>query len=174
MLRRSALLSLGLTLLRPAAAPAQTATPAEIRTAAADVIRTARYCTLITIGEDGQPQARIVDPLLTGDSLVVWIGTNPLTRKVTELKRDPRVTLLFFNPAAGEYVTLLGRAVVVTDSARRAGHWKPEWAPFYRDTWRGADFLLLEVRPFRLEVVSPRHRLINDPRTWRPIILDLP
>lgn len=98
-------------------APPNAPTRAQVIAAAKDVMQTARYATLITIGDNGQPQARIVDPLLPEGDFTVWIGTNPLTRKVAEIKRDPRVTLLYFNAAAAEYVTVLGTATPVTDSA---------------------------------------------------------
>lgn len=162
-------------LLISAASPAQTAsTAAQVRAAAFDVMRTARYCTLITIGADGQPQARIVDPLVVEDEGLIWIATNPLTRKVGEIKRDSRVTLMFFNAAASEYVTVLARASVVTDAARKAAHWKADWEPFYKTQTTGADFMLFAVKPFRLEVSSPRHKLNNDPQTWRPVTIDIP
>jgi general stress protein 26 len=154
--------------------PQGAATPAQIRTAAFDVMTSARYCTLITIGEDGQPQARIVDPLISEAEGSIWVATNPQTRKVKEIAKDPRVTLLFFNAAAGEYVTVLAKATVVADAARKAAHWKPEWKPFYADQSRGPDFMLFEIRPLQLEVSSPRHQMVNDPQTWRPVILKLP
>lgn len=147
---------------------------ANVKAAAFDVMRASRYCTLITIAADGQPQARIVDPLIAEKEGAIWIATNPLTRKVDEIKRDPRVTLMFFNAAANEYVTVHARASIVTDAASKSAHWKPEWKPFYKEMTNGADFMLFEVKPFRLEVSSPRHKLNNDPETWRPVILDLP
>lgn len=148
-------------------------TPAQITAAAFDVMRAARYCTLITINDGGHPQSRIVDPLIAESEGSIWIATNPQSRKVKEIERDPRVTLTFFNAAAGEYVTVLGTAMVVTDPARRAAHWKTEWQPFYKEQSRGADFMLFEVRPVQFEVSSPRHKLANDPDTWRPVILNL-
>lgn len=146
--------------------------PAEIRAAAFDVMRAARYCTLITVGADGHPQARIVDPLVAEGEGSIWIATNPLTRKVDDIKRDPRVTLMFFNAAANEYVAVMARASVVTDANRKAAHWKAEWQPFYKEKATGADFMLFEVKPFRLEISSPRHHLNNDPKTWRPVVLE--
>lgn len=152
---------------------AQAPTPSQIRAATFDVMKVARYCTLITIGEDGQPQARIVDPLIAESEGSIWMATNPLTRKVKEIERDPRVVLTFFNAAAGEYVTVRATATVVTDPARKAAHWKPEWNAFYKEQTRGADFMLFELRPTRFEVSSPRHKMNNDPKTWRPVILDV-
>ena len=144
-----------------------------IHAAALDVMKAARYSTLVTIGGDSHPQARIVDPLL-GSDRTIWVATNPLTRKVGEIRRDPRVTLLFFNAAANEYVTVHGRARFVDDAATKAARWKPEWGPFYKNRYEGADFLLIEVRPFRLEISSSRHGLLNDTETWRPVVLDIP
>ena len=136
-------------------------------------METARYATLVTIGDNGQPQARIVDPFVPDTDFAIWIGTNPLTRKVTEIRRDARVTLLYFNAAAAEYVTVVGAATLVADSAEKARHWKPEWAAFYRDGPGGDGYLLIRVQPARLEVVSPRHGLVNDPTTWRPVLLEM-
>jgi general stress protein 26 len=147
---------------------------AQVLAAAKDIMQEARYCTLITIGADGQPQARIVDPFVPDSNLVIWIATNPLTRKVQEIGHDPRVTLLYFNSATFEYVTVLGTALVDTDSVQKAAHWKAEWAGLYKDRNRGDDYLLLRVRPSRLEVVSARRGMRNDPKTWRPVIIDLP
>ena len=154
--------------------PADTLSRAQVVAAAREIIQAARYCTLVTIGPGGQPEARIVDPFLPDSDLTIWIATNPLTRKVQDIERDPRITLLYFNPATFEYVTVLGTAALDADSLDKAGHWKPEWAGLYRDRNRGADYLLLRIRPSRIEVVSPRRGLRNDPRTWRPVILDLP
>jgi general stress protein 26 len=165
---------IGALLVATLASQAPAPSSAQIQAAAFDVMRTARYCTLITIGEDRRPQSRIVDPLIAESEGAIWIATNPLSRKVKELERDPRVTLTFFNAAANEYVTVLGRARPVTDPARKAAHWKNEWQPFYKQQSSGPDFMLFEVRPTRFEVSSERHKLTNHPQTWRPVILDLP
>ena len=54
---------------------------AELITAAREVITTARYCALITIGADGQAQARTMDPFAPADDMTVWFGTNPAAAK---------------------------------------------------------------------------------------------
>ena len=169
------LLVLG-TQAQPFAQATQPDTPprAQVIAAAKDIMQEARYCTLITIGADGQPQARIVDPFLPDSDLTIWIATNPLTRKVQEIRRDPRITLLYFSPTTFEYVTVIGTAVLDTDAAQKAAHWKAEWAALYKDQNRGEDYLLLRVKPSRLEVVSARRGMGNDPKTWRPVIVDVP
>jgi general stress protein 26 len=147
---------------------------ASIITAATDIMRLARYCTLVTIGEDGRPQARIVDPFAPEADLTIWIATNPLTRKIQDIRRDPRVTLLYFNHAKSEYVTVLGTAQIETDPQLKASHWKTDWAGLYKDDNRGDDYVLLRVRPARLEVSAVDRGLKNDEKTWRPLIVELP
>ncbi len=142
--------------------------------AAREIALKARYATFITLGEGGQPQARIVDALGPDDDFTVWAGTNPATRKFAEIAKDPRVTLQFFDPAGPAYVTLIGSATVVTDVEVKATHWKDAWASFYKDHQRGADFVLLKFVPRRLEVVSQAHGLVNDPKTWRPVSVEFP
>ena len=168
-------IALAATASGPVAAPARTV-PAAGRDAtlraAREVALKARYATLVTNGPDGQPQARIVDALGPDADFAVWIGTNPATRKVAELAKDPRVTLNFFDAAGPAYVTLVGTAAVVTDPEVKAVHFKDEWGPFYKDKFRGADFVLLKFVPARLEVVSQAHGLVNDPKNWRPVTVE--
>jgi general stress protein 26 len=142
--------------------------------AALQIMKAARYATLVTIGGDGQPQARIVDPLLAGDAGSIWIATNPLSRKVAEITKNPRVTMLFFNVPKGEFVTVLARATLVTDSAIKAKHWKPEWSPFYKTGPAGRDVVMFEVKPFQFEIVSAARGFKNDTITWRPVIVHVP
>lgn len=176
---RSLLVGACLLLTVPPAAAAQERPPAAperaaVIAAAKEVMRAARYCALITIGPDGFPQARTVDAFAPEEDLTVWIGTNPVTRKVAEIRADPRVTLYYFDAAATGYVTLIGRAEIVTDVAAKDVHWKDEWKSFYSDGSRGDDYVLIRVRPVRLEIVSYTHNLLNDPRTWRPITIAFP
>lgn len=142
--------------------------------AAREIMQAVPFCTLITIGPDGHPQARIVDAFAPDSAFVVWIGTNPLTRKVAEIRRDARVTLMYFNPQGLEYVTVIGHAVIDNDMQHKAAHWKASWKPLYKDEYRGADYVLVTVTPLRLEVVSVKRGIGNDPQTWRPYGVDLP
>ncbi len=167
---------LAMTLPMMAQQPAGKAAPpdrAKIVMAAKRVMEKAKYCTLVTLGEDGHPQARIVDPFAPDDGLSVWIGTNPVTRKIAQIKKDPRVTLVYFDPAGMSYVTLLGKAVIVDDPAEKAKHWKDAWTSLYKDKNRGPDFILIRVTALRLEIISFADGLANDPQTWRPVVLDL-
>jgi general stress protein 26 len=179
MTRRAAVLALVCLSLRaalhlPETAWGETGEREKIVSAAREVMQKARFCTLVTLGRDGHPQARIVDPLAPEPDMTVWIATNPITRKVAEVRASPRVTLLYFDPSGPAYVTLLATAELVTDSSERARHWKQDWAPFYKDGHRGDDFVLIRTKPTRLELVSQGHGIVNDPVSWRPTTIEFP
>jgi general stress protein 26 len=134
--------------------------------AAKHVMEQARYCALITVDEDGQPHARTIDAFPAEDNFVVWMATNPATRKVAHIKRNPRVTLYYFDPKDPGYVTLLGRAEIVDSPAEKSKRWKEEWSTFYADKNRGSDYVLIRVTPYQLEAVSYGLKVLNDPKTW--------
>ena len=134
--------------------------------AAREIMTTVRYCALITIDRAGNAQSRTMDALAPGEDNVVWLVTNPRSRKVSEIRRHPRVTLYYFDRENQAYVTIQGIARLVNDGAEKTRHWKDEWTPFYPN--RNRDALLIGVRPIRLEVVNIKKGIVGDPQTWKP------
>jgi general stress protein 26 len=178
MLRKTALIIVFPIFLFPRTILGQdtsaTADRSHILSSARSVMEKARYCALITIGDDGQPQARVVDPFPPDDGMMVWIATNPASRKIAQIKRDARVTLFYFNPDGSGYVTVLGKADIVNTMPEKENYWKEAWNFLYKDKYRGDDYVLIRVQPRRLEIVSYPDNLINDPQTWRPVQIEFP
>jgi general stress protein 26 len=166
------------SLVVPVAAGAQpsasTPTRSAIVAAATDIVQKAHYCTFITVGEDGQPQARIVDPLPPDATFTIWIATNPQTRKVSQVRRNPRVTVSCFDAASSSYVTVLGRGDLVSDAIEKKRHWKGDWSQIYPNGPGSDDVVLIRVTPSRLEVVSESRGMVGDPKTWLPLSIAFP
>lgn len=136
---------------------------------AREIMTAARYCALVTLGPGRHPQARIVDPLEPDASLAVYVATNPKSRKVEEIQRDDRVTLLYFDAVRLGYVTLIGKAIEIQGSEKKERR-KKDWDRFFPvdapDT-----YTLYRIIPIRIEVVSTRDGVSADPATWRPQIV---
>lgn len=107
-----------------------------------------------------------MDPFPPEKDMTVWLATNHRSRKVEQIRADNRVTLYYFDAAGLGTVTLMGTARLVDDSVEKARRWKPGWEAFYPD--RDSSYLLIEVRPARMEMVSVKHGLMGDPATWTP------
>lgn len=134
--------------------------------AAREIMTTARYCALITRDSAGRTNARAMDPFAPETDLTVWFGTNSRSRKVREIRRNPRVTLYYFNRENQEYVVLTGIARLVSDPTEKVKRWKDEWKAFYPN--RATDYLLIKVRPERLEIISEKKKIFGDSRSWKP------
>ena len=132
--------------------------------AARAIIEAARYCALITVDRDGHPRARTVDPFPPTDDMTVWIATLPGTRKLEQIRDDPKVTLYYQDAANAAYVTLRGRATIHDDPESKRAWKHPDVDLFWPDYPDG--YTLIEVKPDVLELVG--RGVDADERTWRP------
>jgi general stress protein 26 len=146
----------------PAAAPSRD----QLLTTAREIIASARYAALITKGTNGRINARTMDPFAPAADMVIWFGTNPRSRKVREIRRNPQLTIYYVDPVDLAYVCIQGTARLINSQQEKERHWKEEWKAFYPD--RDKNYLLIAVRPQRLEVISVKAGLTGDPITWEP------
>jgi general stress protein 26 len=109
-MKRLLILSLMTTLLFPAFTSAQ---ESEVLSLARDVINKVRYGALISMGEAGQPRSRIVDAFPPDDDFVIYVATKPNTRKVKQIRNQPKVTLFYFDPESRNYVSVMGNATLI-------------------------------------------------------------
>jgi general stress protein 26 len=130
------------------------------------VIKSAYYTTLITLDKDLQPRARIVEPFLPEKNHIIWIATNPKSRKVKQLKNNATATLHYFDKNKLAYVSLMGNAYLVNNDSIKKVKWKKGWEKFYPN--RKKDYLLLKFVPKYLELISISDNYTGDKNTWQP------
>ncbi len=162
----------GTTQVRAQNPRVDSAANARIESAARRIVADAVFATFVTLDNAGAPRTRQVQPLPPDASWTVWFATNPRTRKVTDITRDGRVVLHYFDPKLAGYVSLIGRARVVRDRTAKDAHWEPAWNAFYAD--RDTSVVLIAVTAERLEVVCPALGIEGDKGTWLPPTLRLP
>jgi len=137
--------------------------------AAKEIMDSAGTCALITLNEKDIPMVRVMDPFLPESDFTVWFGTNPNSRKVNQIKKNPNVTLYYLDINASGYVVIHGIAQLVNDQMEKEKHWKVEWESFYPN--KTEDYLLIKVSPEWMEVISYTHGIVGDPTTWQPPIV---
>ena len=138
--------------------------------AAKEIMNSEGSCALITLDDEGVPRVRAMDPFAPEEDLTVWFGTNSKSRKVVQIKKDPRVTLYYLDEDASGYVIVQGVARLVNDPKEKEKRWKAEWEAFYPDKTK--DYLLIEVTPIWMEVLSPPRGISADPVTWQPPVVN--
>lgn len=136
---------------------------------AREYIQSARYCTLITIDSSGYPHARVMDPFKPEQDMVIWLGTNRKSRKVTEIRANSRVTLFYFDNQGTGYVSITGDAYIIDDQEKKTEYWKPEWERFYKDK---ENYILIKIIPQKMEVLNYQHGIYGDPDTWETPSVD--
>jgi general stress protein 26 len=133
--------------------------------AAREIMGLQKYCALVTVDSSGQPQVRTMNPFPPESDLTVWIATNSRSRKVREIKNNPRVCLYYadHNQASG-YVTITGKAVLVDDMNEKLKRKRDYWDQAFPD-WKY--LILIKVIPEKLDVLNYKRGMVNDSVTWR-------
>ena len=132
--------------------------------AARDIVAASRFCALVTTGGDGAPNVRMMDAFAPDEDMVVWMGTNALSRKVEDLRRNPRVAVYYADPEAPGYVTIEGVARLVDDPDEIRKRWKEEWGALYRED--RSNYVLIEIRPEKVEVLNLRAGVGSEKESW--------
>ncbi|WP_411766167.1 pyridoxamine 5'-phosphate oxidase family protein [Winogradskyella sp. A3E31] len=132
--------------------------------AAREIMTSTKTCALITLDEEGRPRVRAMEPFIPESDFTVWFGTNTKSRKITQIKKDPKVTLYYLDSDGSGYVMIHGIAQIVNDQKEKDKRWKVGWENFY--TNKNEDFILLKVVPEWMEVFSFKYGLKGDPITW--------
>jgi general stress protein 26 len=133
--------------------------------AAHEIINETTYCGLATIDSLGQPQIRTMNPFPVKDDFVIWFATSRTSRKVREIKNNPKVCVYFANHLTAKgYVNINGSASVIDN--------KELLIQMKRDYWNGIQgwqdkFVLIKIIPKSLEVINYKHGLNNDPNTFK-------
>ena len=132
--------------------------------AAREIMGSQKYCALITIDSSGHPRARTVNPFPPDSDMVVWIATSTRTGKVREIQNDCRVCLYYADHSqASGYVSITGKAVLVTDMSEKLKRKRDYWDQAFPD-WNL--LVLIKVIPQRMDVLNYRKGMLNDPVTW--------
>ncbi|MBL7844352.1 MAG: pyridoxamine 5'-phosphate oxidase family protein [Cyclobacteriaceae bacterium] len=136
---------------------------------AREIISRAEHCVFITVDQNRQPQARTMDPFEPEADFTIWLATNPSSRKVKQIRKNSNVTLYYYDGDNG-YVSLYGKAELVNNQQEKDKRWKTEWADFYPN--RTDAYLLIRVKPSRLEIISYKNNIIGDSKTWKPEVVE--
>ena len=128
-------------------------------------IENVRFCSLVTIDSEGYPHARTMDPFQPNENWIIWLGTNPKSRKVNEIRNNPKVTLYYSSNEGEGYVSVIGTASLVNDQSKKDSLWKDEWSRFYKD--RKENYLLIKVVPKKLELLNYKLGIFGDKETWK-------
>lgn len=124
------------------------------------IMDSAQCRILVTVDESGKPQARTMAPFPPEEDWTIWLGTSPGSRKVKQIEHNPNVIVYYYETKGKSYVSIFGTAQLVNDETLKEKYWNPSWKIFYAD--REKDYILIEVKPEKMEICSFKYRLFWD------------
>lgn len=111
------------------------------------------HTSLATCDGD-QPRVRTVSPIVE-DDMSMWVTTRSTSRKVKQLRENPKICLSFVEPTDGDKAaTVVGEAQIIQDMEKKKRVWS--LAPFdlYEHFPNGpdsSDFCVLKIVIKRIE-----------------------
>ena len=143
----------------------------EIINVSKKIIEDTYFGTFITVDKNGQPRARVMEPFKPDKNFIIWLATNPKSRKVTQLKNNSSATLHYYDKTKFGYVSLMGNAYLVNDEAIKSTKFKEGWDAFYKN--QKDAYLLIKFIPQTLELISIPNKFTGDSLTWKPHLVSL-
>lgn len=112
-------------------------------------IKDHRTIILGTNGDNGYPSLRFVMVVAPAPDGELWVATGAGTRKTAEIKRDPRVTVLWSDFNKWHNFYLEGTAEVIEDPAIKTKMWHDNWSYYWPEGPTSPSYVLLKITPLR-------------------------
>ena len=129
------------------------------------------FCVAATQGEGGDVSARIIQPMPLQDDWTVNTITNRRCRKVREVERTGRMTLLYEHDQDRSYVCLVGRAEIVEDVELKRSVWQPGHYRWNPNGPEDPDTVFVRLYTERIELWSAVHDVLPPPQGYSAAVL---
>jgi general stress protein 26 len=131
-------------------------------------------CWLITIGQHGEPNARIVSPIPgveSDEEWTIWFLTSRGSRKIADIRRDDRITVGYQYDPDSAYVVLAGRGTISEDRSEIARRWDQSWNRVFPAGAEDPDALFVKGTIDRIELWNLAQKITPAPFGKRPAVL---
>ena len=119
-----------------------------------EIMKKAKGFTFLATCDGGQPKVRPMAAMV-GDDMSVWVATSAKSRKVQQIRKNPKVSLAFVVPPQGDQaVTIIGEAEIVSDMEEKKKVWKLaayDPAQFWPDGPETEDYCVLKINIKQVE-----------------------
>jgi len=117
-----------------------------------EMLKDIDFCMLSTIDSEGDIHSRPMS--LNGEidnQGNLWFFTSSNSLKAHEIEGMPKVNASFANPDDNQYVSISGKAEIVSDRAKIKELWKPIYKAWFPDGPEQADVALLKLQVEKAE-----------------------
>ena len=138
---------------------------------ARETIAKVPLCFVITAADNGEANARIVQPGPLREDWSVGFMTSRLCRKFVEVQRAGRFTMAYQYDPDKTYVTLIGRPVVIDDVAAKRAVWGPDSDHWHPGGPQDPNVVIVKLVTDRIEIYSGARDVMPHPRGLNAAVL---
>jgi len=119
-----------------------------------EIMKKASDFAFLATCDGDQPRIRPVAPIVE-DDMSIWVATSAKSRKVKQIKQNPRISLAFVQHPEGEKAaTVIGEAEILPDMEQKKRIW--ELAPYDLSQYfpngpESEDYCLLKINVGKIE-----------------------
>jgi general stress protein 26 len=119
-----------------------------------EIMKKASNFAFLATCDGGQPRVRPVSPMVE-DDMSVWVATSASSRKVKQIKKNPRMSLAFVvHPQGDKAATIIGDAEIVEDMEQKKRIWglaSYDPSQFWPDGPKSKDYCVLKINVKQIE-----------------------
>lgn len=119
-----------------------------------EIMKKAQNFAFFATCDGDQPRVRTMATMID-DDMSVWMATSPKSRKVQQIKKNPKVSLTFVVPPQGnQAATIIGEAKIIGDMEEKKKVWKLaafDPAVFWPDGPESESFCVLKINIKQIE-----------------------
>lgn len=119
-----------------------------------EIMKKASNFAFLATCDGGQPRVRPVSPIVE-DDMSVWVATSASSRKVQQIKKNPRMSLAFVvHPQGDKAATIIGDAEIVEDMEQKKRIWglaSYDPSQFWPDGPKSKDYCVLKINVKQIE-----------------------
>ena len=116
----------------------------KVMRAALKLVKRSKICMLGTMGEEGYIDMRAMLNLKQRGLQQIWFSTNTSSKKIDQIKKDPRACVYYVDETNFEGLRLTGRIQILQDSRSRKMLWSEGFKIYYPLGLNDPDYTVLK------------------------------
>ena len=119
-----------------------------------DIMKKTNLFAFLATGDGDQPRLRPIAPIVE-DDMSIWVATSAASRKVKQIKQNPKISLAFVQHPEGEKAaTVIGEAEIVADMEQKKRVWglaPYDLLKYFPNGPESEDYCLLKINVGKIE-----------------------
>jgi general stress protein 26 len=110
-----------------------------------ELIKRSKIVLLGTNSEDGYPNIKALLNLETEGLKTIWLSTNTSSKRVRQIKENPKACVYYVDESQFVGLMLLGKIEILNDRQSRKKLWRDGYEKYYRAGIDDPDYSVLRV-----------------------------